>query len=354
MDKKNNNLKDSLVPKLPYFIFVLVIVIIFAGAYIHNKIAVQRNLDEHFGDVQLSDEEIESLAKSIVNPSSNSMDGYSFEIPYKNGFIDWNTIESNFSVLSAEDIINQNAPSNQYVLVNGFIYNISDSTFNLSIPRDESFYKVIGWHYDPNLKDVVCELNNFSDGDFVEICCITGAHGQISYTDGVLAIRKVHSEPSHDNGDSISDESSINNEITSSDKSTIGRTDDSGEDAYEPLDENAIELASYGLIFKGDVNNDLTGNWRYASYDSDISQETIAIDYCNTYFNSAKEIHALINKYNNTVACIQYITFDLLDVTIHEYTKGEEHNAKELFCGDIIAEYYITISTGEIENALEE
>ena len=126
------------------------------------------------------------------------------------------------------------------------------------------------------------------------------------------------------------------------------------EDISNISDDVTMQLASYGVVFKGAVNNDVTGNWRYATYDSNISQEAIAIDYCNTYFKSDKELHALINKSDNTVACIQYIFSDLLDVTIHEYTKGEELDAKELFGGDVITEYFVTISTGEIEEATDE
>lgn len=352
MDKKNNNLKDIIVPKLPYFISILVIVIIFAGVYIQDEIAAQRNLDEHFGNVHLSDEEIESLAKSIVDPSSDSLDGdyydNSFDIPYKNGFVDWDVLESNLPVLSAEDISNQSAPSNQCVLVNGFIYNISESTFNLSIPRNESFYRVIGWHYDPNLKDIASEFNCISDGDFVEICCVTGAHGQISYTDGVLAIRKINSESDSDNENYVTDESNINNGNVSSGKSDASRTDDS------VIDINDKSVSGVYINYKGSVNNDVTSNWRYASYDSDVSQETIAVDYCNAYFKSDNEVHALINEANNTVACIQYITSDLLDVTIHEYSEGEELDAKDLFCGDVITEYFVTVSTGEIEEAIDD
>lgn len=119
-------------------------------------------------------------------------------------------------------------------------------------------------------------------------------------------------------------------------------------------DETAMRLASYGVIFKGDVRNDVTGNWRYAKYSSKESQETIAVDYCKEYFESEDELHALINEKNNTVACIQHFSPDILDVTIHEYTYGEESNAKILFCGDVIAEYFVTISTGEIEELKDE
>lgn len=352
MNKKNNNLKDIIIPKLPYFIFILVIVIIFAGVYIHDEIAVQRNLDEHFGNVHLSDEEIESLAKSIVDSSSDSFDSNyydnSFEIPYKNGLVDWDNLESNLPLLSVDEVSNQSAPSNQYVLVNGIIDNIAESSFNLSIPRNESFYRIVGWSYDSNLLDVASGFNCISNGDFVEICCKTGSHGQISYSDGVLAIRKINSESNSDNENGVSDESNINYENASSDKSDSSCIDDSA------VGINDKSISGIYINYKGSVNNDVTGNWRYALYNSDISQETIAVDYCNTYFKSDKELHALINKSNNTVACIQYITSDLLDVTIHEYSRGEELDANELFCGNVIAEYFVTISTGEIEDAIDE
>ena len=44
---------------------------------------------------------------------------------------------------------------------------------------------------------------------------------------------------------------------------------------------------------------------------------------------------------------------NLLDVTIYEYVDKEEHDAKVLFSGMVLDEYFIDIDSGEILNAQE-
>lgn len=96
------------------------------------------------------------------------------------------------------------------------------------------------------------------------------------------------------------------------------------------------------------VRNDVTGNWRKVLIAEDIAIQEKALDYYNTYFKSKKEIHAIINFANNTTNKIAVVG-NLLEVTIYEYVNKEEHDADELFSGQLLAQYFVNMDTGEIE-----
>jgi hypothetical protein len=51
----------------------------------------------------------------------------------------------------------------------------------------------------------------------------------------------------------------------------------------------------------------------------------------------------------NVTGQISKVMDDTLDVTLYEYVEDEEHDAKELFGGMLLKEYWVTISTGEVE-----
>ena len=38
-----------------------------------------------------------------------------------------------------------------------------------------------------------------------------------------------------------------------------------------------------------------------------------------------------------------------LDVSVYEYVDGEEHDAKELYSGMLLSEYFVNMDTGEVE-----
>ncbi len=97
-----------------------------------------------------------------------------------------------------------------------------------------------------------------------------------------------------------------------------------------------------------DVPNDSTGNWRIAKISEKIEIQNYALDYYKKNFKNDHEIHAIVNFYTKTTTGISVIG-NLLDVSIHEYVKKEEHNAKVLFSGKLIKEYHINKDTGEIE-----
>lgn len=100
------------------------------------------------------------------------------------------------------------------------------------------------------------------------------------------------------------------------------------------------------------VRNDVTGNWRIATIAESIEIQNYALDYYNKYFEGDEEIHAIVNFTYNTTTKIS-VMGNLLDVTIYEYVDKEEHDAKLLFSGMVLDEYFIDIDNGEIFNAQE-
>lgn len=72
-----------------------------------------------------------------------------------------------------------------------------------------------------------------------------------------------------------------------------------------------------------------------------------AVDYYKAYFDSDNEVHFVVNFALNTTCVIGKYN-NHLDVTVHEYADGEEHDAKELGGGDILGQYWVDIETGEI------
>lgn len=102
------------------------------------------------------------------------------------------------------------------------------------------------------------------------------------------------------------------------------------------------------IDFKGNVNNDSTGNWRFAKTSGTFKIEEYALDYYNNYFESDNEIHAVINSTNNTTTSIEIVLGDVW-VTVHGYVNGEENDADTLFSGDILEMYSVNTDNGEIE-----
>lgn len=104
------------------------------------------------------------------------------------------------------------------------------------------------------------------------------------------------------------------------------------------------------ISFVGEVPNDVTGNWRYSTMTgSDADFQEYAILYYQKYMHD-KEVHAIINKEcGHTIRIINFGDY-MLDVSFLVYHDGEENDASELFGGDLIDEYTVTIGTGEIEH----
>lgn len=104
-----------------------------------------------------------------------------------------------------------------------------------------------------------------------------------------------------------------------------------------------------GISFRADkVRNDTTGNWRISLIAENIDMSEYALDYYKQYFTDDSEVHFIVNFNYNTTTKIMVMGGDL-DVTVQEYVAKEEHDAKMLGSGTVLAEYFVNIETGEIE-----
>ncbi len=109
------------------------------------------------------------------------------------------------------------------------------------------------------------------------------------------------------------------------------------------------KLETDGISFHiSNVRNDVTGNWRIALISENIQMQDYAVDYYKEYFEDDKEIHAIVNFNYNTTTKLSVVG-DSIDVTVYEYVDKEEHDAKKLFGGKLLKEYFVNIKTGEIE-----
>ena len=111
----------------------------------------------------------------------------------------------------------------------------------------------------------------------------------------------------------------------------------------DDADEDAIDV-----YFSNEVRNDVTGNWRIAKIASTKSALDFALPYYEEFITSTKEVHAVVNFTTRTTTKISNILPGYLSVTIHEYVDREEHDAKELFGGEVLGDYWIDIETGEV------
>ncbi|WP_294187841.1 hypothetical protein [uncultured Clostridium sp.] len=97
------------------------------------------------------------------------------------------------------------------------------------------------------------------------------------------------------------------------------------------------------------VRNDKTGNWRL----SRVATTENIVEYTKSYyennFSDDKEIHAIVNFTLNTTTKVSKVLDNILSVTVHEYVDKEEHDANELFSGMVLADYFVYLDNGDIE-----
>jgi len=99
------------------------------------------------------------------------------------------------------------------------------------------------------------------------------------------------------------------------------------------------------------VANDLTGNLRIVTIADSLNIEEYAKSYYEKYFESDNEIHAIVNFSLSTTTQISKLSSigNVIDVSIYEYVDKEEHDAKLLFSGMLLKEYFIYLDNGDIE-----
>lgn len=134
------------------------------------------------------------------------------------------------------------------------------------------------------------------------------------------------------------------------------KTDQTEEPAKEPAEHRE---GMYGISDKNiedvdahfsvsDVRNDVTGNWKISSIAESINIEEYVLSYYKKYFSADTEIHAIVNFTLNTTTKIS-VMGDMIDVCIYEYVDKEEHDAKILFSGTLLKEYFIYLDNGDVE-----
>lgn len=83
------------------------------------------------------------------------------------------------------------------------------------------------------------------------------------------------------------------------------------------------------------VRNDTTGKWRVSECLTDQQPSEWAKAYYDAYFESDDEIHAVVNFTLNTTNRIS-VTGNQIIIDVHDYVKGEEHDANLLFSGELL------------------
>lgn len=101
------------------------------------------------------------------------------------------------------------------------------------------------------------------------------------------------------------------------------------------------------------VRNDVTGNWKcIVIAENNFNVEDYALSCYKNYFDSDKTILAVENLTTKTSTSISAVS-GLLYVSVYEYTKGEEHDAKAMFGGTHLVDYIVYTDNGDIEKVTD-
>lgn len=139
--------------------------------------------------------------------------------------------------------------------------------------------------------------------------------------------------------------STASSAAASASESTVAESASAAPEAESSAESSPLD----GIKFRADkVRNDATGNWRISCIAENIDMSEYALDYYKQYFTDDSEIHFIVNFNYNTTTKIM-VSGGSLDVTVQDYVSKEEHDAKVLGSGEVLAEYFVDKNTGEIE-----
>lgn len=96
------------------------------------------------------------------------------------------------------------------------------------------------------------------------------------------------------------------------------------------------------------VNNDKTGNWRISTIATTKSDEEYIIPYIKYYMADAEGTYAIVNFTNKVTIAINK-SGNIATVDVHEYVDKEEHDAAQLFSGQVLSNYIVHLDTEQIE-----
>lgn len=231
----------------------------------------------------------------------------------------WKYLESNYPSVTTQDIRSGDY-TNSYVILNMVAKNVDIDpsieyiTCDMYCDKgDNTYHKLDLWctfYGDKDLKDngFVCGkdyLVGMKNDDLLRCCCYVNSDDSYGASN-MLAIKKIGT-----------------------------------------ADESMKFTESIYFTYKSSVPNDVTGKWRLSTTSTSFDIASYALNYYKTYFKSDDEIHAVINKSNGTTSSLSVVAGQL-NVTVHRYIDEEENDAKILFSGDVISQYYIDMNTGEV------
>lgn len=149
--------------------------------------------------------------------------------------------------------------------------------------------------------------------------------------------------------ESVSTDSNQNENLPQFDDAGTETTPSETESSTNSIPSGTYNIDDIEFWFSDSVMNDVTGRWRISSIASSKDITEYVADYYNTLFSSDDEVHAIVNFSLNTTTSVSVLPDGRLDVVIHDYIDGEEHDAKALFGGMLLKEYFINPQTGEFE-----
>ncbi|MBQ6577496.1 MAG: hypothetical protein IJL91_07085 [Bacteroidales bacterium] len=120
--------------------------------------------------------------------------------------------------------------------------------------------------------------------------------------------------------------------------------------APESTQEYPTVVNGIAVSFRNSIANDVTGKWRVAVVIDNMSDpDEYIVDFFKAYIKDPSELLAIINKKTKTTIRVNNFLGDWLDIGVFKYQSGEELDAKKLFGGELIDNYWINKETGEID-----
>lgn len=108
------------------------------------------------------------------------------------------------------------------------------------------------------------------------------------------------------------------------------------------------EIGGSGLTYYDSVRNDSTGKWRCSVIYTSANMVDHALNYYKTFFKSDDELHFICNLGLKTTTKI-CVVGDKLQVDVREYVDKEEHDAKIMNSGMLLASYLVDMESGAAE-----
>lgn len=95
-----------------------------------------------------------------------------------------------------------------------------------------------------------------------------------------------------------------------------------------------------------DVRNDTTGKWKKSTVSENVNLEEYLLSYVDLYMEDG-DVHFIINFNYNTTTRVNY-NGGLINASVMEYERKEEHDAKTIGSGMLLKSYAI-YPDGDIE-----